>query len=52
MASGSRPISVSDRSFRTRLLDPTDVQRGRPEVHLILPQVHQLGRAGAVAESF
>ena len=30
------------------LLDPADVQRGRPELHLIPAQVHQLGDAQAV----
>ena len=30
------------------LLDPADVQRGRPEIHLIPPQVHQLGGPQAV----
>ena len=30
------------------LLDPADVQRGRPEVHLIPAQVHQLGGPQAV----
>ena len=30
------------------LLDPADVQRRRPEVHLVPPQVHQLGRPQAM----
>ena len=30
------------------LLDPADVQRGGPEVHLIPPQVHQFGGPQAV----
>ena len=33
---------------RGTLLDPADVQRPSPEVHLIPPQVHQLGRPQAV----
>ena len=33
---------------RGALLDPADVQRGGPEVHLIPPQVRQLGRPQAV----
>ena len=31
------------------LLKPTDVQRGRPEVHLIPAQVYQLGNPQAVS---
>ena len=33
---------------RRALLDPADVQGGRPEVHLIPTQVDQLGRSQAV----
>ena len=33
---------------RCALLDPADVERGGPEVHLVPPQVHQFGRPQAV----
>jgi hypothetical protein len=45
-ARSSSPTIVDTRST---LFDPTDVQRGRPEVQLIPAHVHQLGDPEAVA---
>jgi hypothetical protein len=44
----SQLVSYDRMNAGRALLDSTDVQRGRPKVHLIPAQVHQLGNPQAV----